>query len=219
MKMPQDRHGVSPGFNLIELIACMAIGCIVLSFSYPMIGSLSQGNEMTHSLQTIAGTLEAARQGAIAKNTYVWVAFASPDPASQDPASVVVVVSSRTGLDPLKAASGAQSLAEHPDLEIGKPEKLRSIQFEDSSKIVLSDLPPLDSPPAALEAVTWSISVAGEPRTFDRALLFTPTGEASAAGFNRYIEFGVMPVNGNSANQAIIRTAALTGRSRIYRAE
>jgi type II secretory pathway pseudopilin PulG len=74
-------------FTLIELLAVIGIIVIVMALVGPAMNALKTSGDITSAAYDIAGTLEAARAHALAKNTYTWVGFYEEDANSQKPTS------------------------------------------------------------------------------------------------------------------------------------
>lgn len=82
-------------FSLVELLTVVALIGILATATIPAIGNMAAASRRTKSLSDISTLFEGARQYAVAKNTYVWVAFT--DTASGQPL-YATVIASRTGL-------------------------------------------------------------------------------------------------------------------------
>lgn len=82
-------------FSLVELLCVVALLGIVASLVAPSLGSISASSKRTRFLTDLSGMFETARQYAVTKNTYVWVAFNSN---SADQELQAAIIASRTGL-------------------------------------------------------------------------------------------------------------------------
>lgn len=73
----------------------VAVIGLVASLAAPSLGSISAASKRTRFLNDLSGLFETARQYAVTKNTYVWLAFNSN---SKDQDLQAAIIASRTGL-------------------------------------------------------------------------------------------------------------------------
>lgn len=223
------RGAVSKAFSLVELLTVIAVMSLLVSVAVPAVTSLAKGNQMNQSLIEIAGTLDQARQYAIAHNTYVWAAFRpNPAGASGDELSVVLLAS-KTGTDPSPWANYGTVPNAQIDL-LGRVRTFPQIRLEEAGTFGESQIPALVGKSTVTAANTPSENTAvfgirlpgaTAPVDFTRAIQFTPSGEARvAASVIDTIEFGLHPTRGSVAdkhNVAVLRVNGLTGQTAVFR--
>ena len=78
------RSGIQSGFTLIELLVVMSIMLIMLGLAAASFQSLGRTADITNSIQSVADTLNLARQLAVSRNEYTQVRFYSPKSTSAD---------------------------------------------------------------------------------------------------------------------------------------
>ncbi len=207
------------GFSLVELLVVIAILLILAGLSTPVLVGISRSRSLDAGLLSLTGILDQARQQAIARNTFVWVAFSEGLPG-RNPGAGVVVIASRGGVDSLQWNTNPVSLPDSGDLEmIERARELTGLNLLDSGQVSLPGLPAATGAnPRSLEPVGLEIFVGGAIVKFNRAVQFTPTGEARVRSFSPVVEIGVRPTHqGDASNSAVIRLAGLTGKSHVYR--
>lgn len=217
------------GFTIVELLTVAAVMSILLSVAVPALSSMAMGNQMNRSLIELSGTLDHARQYAIAHNTYVWVALRPNSSGSQGDELSVALLASKTGTDP----SPWSNYGSVPNAQIDiltKPRTFENIRFEEANTFSQGKIPSLagksptslDNTPANNKAV-FNIKLPGNSSStsFNRVIQFTPTGEARvSSSVIDVIEFGVHPTQGKVAtenNVAVLRVNGLTGQTTIFR--
>jgi prepilin-type N-terminal cleavage/methylation domain-containing protein len=208
-------------FTLVELLTVLAIIALLAVLALPSVLGLVRGNQVTRNLAVLSGLLEQARQVAVAKNTFVWVAF-SDAPATEPQEGVAVAVIGATGgTDPFGWGTDPISLVNNPDLELLAPvRRLERVKLSGAGTVAMTGLPPEAAENlAALETVDFQVPAGGATRRFTRAVQFTPTGEARVRAFRRTIEFALVPATGDPANVGVLRLAGLTGKAAVYRPE
>ena len=208
-------------FSLVELLVVMAIIAVLAALALPAISGLTRGNRMNQNLLALGGIFEQARQVAISRNTFVWVAFSDPLPGTSSDGVLVATLAAKGGVDPLNWSTSPIALAGNPDLEIvGKPQTLAGVKIQDAGATHVPNLPAEDPGNlSSLQPVQLQIPVGGQAINFTRAVQFTPTGEARVKTFVRFVEIGMVPVlpGSASANVAVWRLAEITGRATLYR--
>jgi Tfp pilus assembly protein FimT len=195
----------------------------------PALTSLAKGNQMNQSLMELAGTLDQARQFAISRNTYVWVAlFPNPNGASGDELSVVMLAS-KTGTDPAPWSNYGSVPNAQIDL-LGRPRTFSQIRLENAGTFDWGRIPGLagktpvtagNSPADGTAVFMVRLPGAAAAVDFSRVIQFTPSGEARvSSSVIDVIEFGVHPTRGSVAddnNVAVLRVNGLTGQTTVYR--
>jgi Tfp pilus assembly protein FimT len=218
------------GFTMIELLVVVAIMIVLVALTVPALTSMAKGNQMTQSLIEMSGLLEQARQYAISRNTYVWVAMRpNPNGANGDELSVAVLAS-KTGVDP----SPWSSYGTVPNDQVDLAERVRTfdqIRFEEAGTFTETKIPALSGKTAATAAknspsqgtATFQIKLPGasSASAFNRVIQFTPNGEARvSSNVIDVIEFGLRPTRGKSGdenNVAVLRVNGLTGQTTVFR--
>lgn len=220
----------SLGFTLIELLVVIAITIVLVALTVPALTSLTKGSQMTQSLIEISGLLEQARQFAISRNTYVWIAMRpNPNGPNGDELSIVMLAS-KTGTDPGSWASyGAV-----PNTEIDLASRIRTfdqIRFEEAGTFTQDKIPGLtgktpvnaanNSPSNGTASFQIKLPGTASTTTFDRVIQFTPSGEAKVSpNVIDVVEFGLRPTRGKTGdenNVAVLRVNGLTGQTTVYR--
>lgn len=108
LPMSPDTRFLSPrrmiwGFSLIELLTVIAIVSMLAVVSGPAISSIAGARQISKGAYDVAGLLELARSTAVARQTYVWVAFQNTNTASGPEVRMAAVGSldgSGANLDP-----------------------------------------------------------------------------------------------------------------------
>lgn len=219
----------SRAFSLVELLTVIAVMSLLVSMAVPALSSLAKGSQMNQSLMELSGTLDAARQYAIARNTYVWVALRhSPQGDAGDELSMVTLAS-KSGTDPSPWSNYGQ--VPNAQIEIlGKPRTFSQIRLEEAGVFDMSRIPALSGKASVTAGnsladgkAVFQVKLPGQtsPTDFSRVIQFTPGGEARvSSSVIDVIEFGVHPTRGNVAdenNVAVLRVNGLTGQTSVYR--
>ncbi len=211
------------GFSLVELMTVITVIVILAVVSIPCLASLSTSGKMNQSVVEIAGILEQARQFAVAKNTYVWVAFYSDTTTINGGSLAVAVFSSKDGTDP--GTSG-----DVPGTNFDLVSRVRTfplLHWSDAGAFTgLIGMPafPVTTAINNVAACAFKVQIPGKPTptTFIQAVKFQPTGEARNGNSPiDILEFAIQPQKPNGAmdgsNVAVVRVNGLTGQTRIFR--
>lgn len=218
------------GFTLVELLTVVAIMCVLIALAVPALTSLAKGNQMNQSLIELSGMLEQARQYAISRNTYVWVAL-RPNPSGPNGDELsVVMLASKSGIDPSPWSSYGVVPGNEIDLA-ARPRTFDQIRFEEAGTFTDSKIPSLSGKTTTTAAknspsqgsASFQVKLPGASSTsdFNRVIQFTPNGEARvSANVIDVIEFGVHPTRGSKGdenNVAVLRINGLTGQATVFR--
>lgn len=225
-------HRGARAFTLIELLTVIAVMSVLVSLCVPAISSITMGGKWNQSLSELAGTLDQARQYAIAQNTYVWVAMHPTTDSVNGDELNVAVLASKTGTDPSPWTSYGAVPNDQLDL-IMKPKAFQQVKLEEAGFFKSDKVPSLPSTPSTdagnspaqtSGAGFFKVTMPGTsaPKGFTRVIQFTPGGEARIAQGSviDVIEFGMHPTRGAKAddnNVAVLRVNGLTGQTKIYR--
>ena len=217
------------GFTLVELLTVAAVMSILLSVAVPALSSMAMGNQMNRSLIELAGTLDQARQYAIANNTYVWVALRPNSSGNQGDELSVALLASKTGTDPSPWSNYGSVPNAQIDI-VARPRTFENIRFEEANTYSQSKIPSLagksatslDNTPANNKAVfNIKLPGSGSSANFNRVIQFTPTGEARvSSSVIDVVEFGLHSTQGKAAsenNVAVLRVNGLTGQTAVFR--
>lgn len=222
-------------FTLIELLSVIALIALLVVASGSAINGLSDSGRSTKSLLNISEALEWAREYAVSHNTYTWVAFSNHDGLLDKPLVMAIFAStdgSRAGV--ALGGSGSTSVdASGGALRLmHRMEKLEDCVLSAEippGNALSSSLPAGSSDPsfATASKFTCTARIDEQARTlnFDRAVMFTPNGEAKVSpSLPEFVQITVIPTKGNRTSRvlrneaaSVIRISGLTGRVAVYR--
>jgi prepilin-type N-terminal cleavage/methylation domain-containing protein len=229
------RRIATAAFSLIELLSVVAIIGLLASVTMPAISSLARGGDTNRAVSGIAGTLDLAREYAVARNTYTWVVLA-PDPSASSGASLyAVILASHDGSN---TPDGVTTI----DLDVSATFDLSSnaanigvvhkvAVFPNVALEALTSSPAPASPfsvdpnanvrfrlPASSAK---SVSFINSNPSAQRVVQFAPNGQARVSGsLAQMIELGLKPLKGSvrdEANASAIQVSGMTGRTQVYR--
>lgn len=218
-------------FSLVELLTVVALLSLLSVAAMPTVSQLGKTGRDSQNLVLVSGALEQAREYAISRNTYTWVAFQKLKSAPNQPVYMMAFASvdgSKAGV----TTSGTYPVggASSDLVVIDRLRKLENCALESllpSNNALTSKLPPVTSQTflAGEESgPTFQVagsSIAGSDTDFPYSIMFTPAGEARvSAALPESVQLIVVPLKGGSvadgAAASVIRIYGLTGRVKVY---
>ena len=223
-------RGFHEGFTLVELLAVMAIMVFLAVLVIPSLGGLTTAGKFNSTINSLGDTLDLARQTAVARDTYVWVALAVPVSPTDPPLSTIVVAS-RDGTNPFSVDwSPAVNLATDTRFYlVTKPTSYAQCQFLDAGALTSTQIPSLPSqgnPDTNSLASTLTFTV-NSPNNgqiiYKRVIEYTPSGLIyNGLTPVNFVEFGIEPglvpsATPNKKDVALFRMPFITGKTLLYR--
>lgn len=184
----------------------LAITTLLVAMTTPALNLISSSG-FTNYAEQVQSTLQAARNAALAQNTYVWVGF---NVQPQGSGSQVVV-------------AAAYSLSGENDTTVANLRPLLRPFIR--TDVLVNAAPTAQTGVDNLQGSTFTFqqAVNGEstPRTFSNVIQFSPIGEASITSTSsKMIQFQVQPVHGvvaNAHNVALIEICGMSGLAQVQR--
>lgn len=221
---PQVRrlnHRSRCGFSVLELLTVMGVIAVLIGMLVPAVSSWRGSGDLTKTVYDVSGLLEAARTQAMARNSYVWVGFASDQDASSAVNEKQLVVAVKTAPDGAKPPNlNAASL-----INLGKPQTFNNVQLSSGLGTYDGKKPVADKQLASTSSTdSFSASRNGVNYTFSKILEFNSVGEVRILNEvqpSRWIEIGLLPTHGQvvdtQGNSAALQIGGLTGQPRVFR--
>lgn len=213
-------------FSLIEIMAVLAVVSLLAVMSVPALSGLS-GPRIQQSVGQVASLLGTARSLAVTQNTFVYVFLRSDAGRVQ-----MLIASSQSGLDVFQDTSGTLDLQQTSQLRLVQPPvSLDQIRLVPEGAVPAGHV--IRPQTANTAGLGRDYKLTYKNQTFDRAVVFRPTGEAAqpqsdgaraSLGFAGLVEFGMEPtlpsgVEGASPLAAVLQIAGSTGQVKVYRAQ
>lgn len=164
-------------FSLTEILVVMGIIAMLATLSLPALNSLSRAGTVNKAIVDLSGTIEVARQYAMANNTYTRVIIAQlpATGARSTPATVAMALYCADGT----GGGSIDSTTDWPALR--PPLILDNLLVFDSLYTAPSDVNGSKAP-SQLGFPTASRKVAGAALSFTSAIQFGPSGQMADNG-------------------------------------
>jgi len=214
MTLEELTSNKNKGFTILELLLVLGIISILAAASMAVMNGISAGRSMGSVANSVAETLESARNVALSHNTYVWIGFASQSDAGGRPSGLVVAaVESVTGQ--------VHDLATPANLRpIMKPLWLPNVSLASGLSIAGMDTTPadiVDVSSSALSPGGFTANVSGTPQQFTQVIQFSAQGETLVQStLYPWVTVGVRPIRGKVTNYAALQISGTTGEVRQF---
>ena len=208
---------------------------LLLAISGPLASSLARGGQVNRAVTELGGTLEVARQYAVAQNTYVWVVFAAPDPDAATEIAVAVVASTDGSETPTADAASNPGPATATQwggvvptanalVLVAPVRTFPLLALGTAGQVIPAATPPTRGSDLT-DSAAFTIRIPGRrtSATFGKAIEFTPSGDARIASGTpvSLIEFDLLPLKGSGVADpklgVVFQVNGLTGAARVYR--
>jgi type II secretory pathway pseudopilin PulG len=208
--------------TVIGIISLLAV------LTVPSVVGLSTSDKFDSAVSGLSETLSLARQTAVARNTYVWVAFAVPVNPTDTPLSTLVIAST-DGTNPFDEDwSATVKLPDPRFYVVSKASNYTRCQFVDAGVLTPQQIPSLPSQGdgdtnGLASQLNFVVNSPGGTMTYSRVIEYAPTGVVYN-GLNpvNFVEFGIEPGRAPSPtvtnkNVALFRMPFITGKAVLYR--
>lgn len=209
-------------FSLIELLTVMGVVGLLMSLAVPALSNMTKGSQMNQALIEVTETLEQARQFATAQNTYVWVVFNDAAAGTDEQVRMATLVS-KSGGDLNSWGTDDTTTSSAQTRLISKPRTFNQVKLSGAGAFTPAQIEGLPAVAANdLGQANFTVRVpGGQNVTFNKAIQFTPSGEArTTTSMSGMVELGLQPTrakNADANNVAVIRVNGLTGQTRLFR--
>ena len=214
----------------------IAVISILSYLVLPSLTGLTASGKFDSAISGLSETLSLARETAVARDTYVWVAFSVPV-APTDPPLSTLVVASTDGTNPFSASwSNTVTLPNAGFLLVTKPTSYAQCQLIEAGTLTSSQIPSLPNTPVAVgpsgsnpgnglslsSALSFTYQTSTGLRTYNRVVEYSPSGLVyNGPNPVNFVEFGIEPASTPTAaikpNVALLRVPFITGRTQLYR--
>lgn len=218
------------GFSLIELLSVVAIIGILVGLSIQILPTFLTSQRQVTGLRTISALFEQARAQAITQNTHVWLAVSQE---SGDSSLRMATFISATGGVP-KASSWDSGETVDVNVSDGDNDGIPDVRLlSETVKLENFVLTTLDGQDISLPdgyrvgetlrksegGMKFSLIEKGYVRTYDLAIRFSPSGEATSYQFEiGAVDFAIKNSFSNSGRPfGIVQLNLLTGQARTFR--
>jgi prepilin-type N-terminal cleavage/methylation domain-containing protein len=223
-----------PGFTLLELLAVMGIGVIMLSVLVVSLSGMRTSQDISLATTKVQGALDQARSLAMAGNTYTWVGFfeeTAGSPGQDGTGQIVIsIVSSNDGT---RLYDTSSPVAQLPSASLSQAATLIRIPNTHLDVLTAAAVTRPTVPATQYEVgsdsfantTTFAFPLNGSSQyTFSRIIQFSPQGEATriADTPTPVMEIGLRPTHGttiatSSTNVAAVQVNGLDGHTTVYR--
>ncbi|PTX92212.1 hypothetical protein DB346_25065 [Verrucomicrobia bacterium LW23] len=217
-------------FSLIELVVVLGIALLLAAITVPMFRNMgASGMMFNRAVMEIKSMAESARQTANTQNTCTWLALGSVAEPNGERTLYVAVFLSKDGTDP--NPWGDYGAVPSDTIGLAVPVRhFKQVLLGDAASITSAEIPGLPANPVVTAAnslsdntAVFTYTSAGQTVTFNRAIQFTPTGEArTSAAMTQVTEFALQPQRGNTPagdvdKAAVFRISGISGACNVYR--
>ncbi len=233
----QIKNHLDNGFSILELLTVISIVSLLSVMTVPALSGVMIGGKDRQAVIAVSGTLEKARDYAVAKNSFVYVGFTKPDAEGKIFVGIFGANDgSSGGVSSLNKPGATLTISDARDAG-GKPlvlldriawiEKTR-IEDQVPAGNALAGDASLGNRPSFLSSSSRGVSFLYESRaygnlTFDRVMRFTPTGEAKTSELlPESVQIVLVPTRGegeitNPSAASVVQIAGLTGQVAVFR--
>lgn len=213
------RRWQAPAFTLLELLVVIAIIGMLAALTVPAVPSILGARGVAKAVEDTSGILELARTEAIARRTYVYVAFLN---------TTNVFGNSELRIGAVSSLDGSTNTDSSNLRAITKALKIDKTRMAESAGELPANVSGLATNARFLTNTVGMAFDVGKEKFPASAIgiIFSPTGEAlSAAGslnFIPQVDIGLVPTRGTAPqtsgnNGAVVRYSGGSGNIQIFR--